>query len=255
VTNSDSEDRQWLFIHIMKTAGTSFRRFTEESKPSDIYPSTKTLSQNPQRGWYLPSEQFINHLNQNSKELDKFRFFFGHYPYCIAELLNGNFNVATVLRDPIERSISMIKHRRQSKPELFSKMSDIEILKKTNLLDNQIRNYQTKVLGMAATSSLEVNAPAQSEEHLLECALKNLEQLDFLGISERMQETEALWKKLEPSFSEASVPFVNKSKVEIPVSDEVLGLLQRNLKMDTALYQEATHIFNQTIKTELTAAL
>lgn len=220
-----------------------------------MYPSAQTLANNPKRGWYLTSEQFIEHLNKNSDELRQFRFFFGHYPHCVTDLLNNDFSVATVLRDPIERSISMIKHRRQPNPDLFAKMSDIEILGKTNLLKNQIRNYQTKVLGLAPSHNLEVNAPVDSEEHLLERALQNLEAMDFLGISERMQDTEALWKKLEPDFSEAPFPFANKSKVELSANDELLDLLHQNLKLDLQLYQEAIQRFEHTLKHEIASAL
>ena len=43
---------RWFFIHIMKTAGTSFRTMLEETLDAEIYPTKAELAQRPRR-WYL----------------------------------------------------------------------------------------------------------------------------------------------------------------------------------------------------------
>ena len=37
----------------------------------------------------------------------------GHFPLCTTELLGGAFTTFTVLRDPVERTLSYLRHHRK----------------------------------------------------------------------------------------------------------------------------------------------
>ena len=41
----------------------------------------------------------------------------GHFPLCTVELLGATFTTLTVLRDPVERTLSYLRHHRKVTPE------------------------------------------------------------------------------------------------------------------------------------------
>jgi hypothetical protein len=245
---SDPNDGKWLFIHIMKTAGTSFRHFCLESHQNLVYPTDADLKANPVPGWYLTSEEFIAFVNGGGLEQGDAKFIFGHYPYSIIRHLKPRFRVATVLREPVARSISQIKHRRRSAPDRFKAMSDIEVLKTTGSLERQVRNYQTKVLGMLEHPSIGVNDPVIVDETMFQRALENLEAVEFLGLTERLDETVSLWNRIEPSFAQDVFPRKNESRITVDANDELVGFLKENLDFDIRLYEAACRIFENRLQ-------
>ena len=235
--------KNWLFIHIMKTAGTSFRQFVSESFPNDYYPNKSELQRNPVSGHYLNSREFIERMNRSGRMPNR-RFYFGHYPYSIVEKLAPDFKTASILREPFARSLSMIHHRRRSNPEKYKQMSDLDVLHSDHLLGYQIRNYQTKVLAMPPVGHMEVNWGNVDENGLLERATTNLEALSFLGITERMGEALTYWRTLEPGF-ERDFPFANASPKPLKMSGDLKSALSENLQLDMQLYKIANSIVDR----------
>ncbi len=91
-----------FFMHIPKTAGTSFRLFLERSvRLCGGQPA-------PTVGQYPSYASFVSHGAARSWQYDLVS---GHYPYHVRELLPPGTPVVTVLRDPLERCLSHIKHQ------------------------------------------------------------------------------------------------------------------------------------------------
>ena len=47
---------------------------------------------------------------------DEIRVVTGHFPLCTTELLGAQFITLTILRDPVERTLSALRHHREKTP-------------------------------------------------------------------------------------------------------------------------------------------
>jgi hypothetical protein len=110
-----------FFMHIPKTAGTSFRRLLERSvreAGGRVSSRVRDGIWSEQSESYASYDEFVASRGSLAADCD---LVCGHYPYHVAALLPGGFTVVTVLRDPITRCLSHIKHQmaleRVSRPE------------------------------------------------------------------------------------------------------------------------------------------
>lgn len=100
-----------FFMHIPKTAGTSFRRFLERS----VRERGGTVSERGHDGiWsgdsesYPSYDEFVASGGRPQRNCD---LVCGHYPHHVMDLLAPETVVVTVLRDAVARSISHVKHQ------------------------------------------------------------------------------------------------------------------------------------------------
>jgi hypothetical protein len=102
---------QVFFMHIPKTAGTSFRRFLERS----MRERGALVSRREKDGiWSETSESYASYdefVSDRGAGLRRFDLVCGHYPFHVARLLSPDAVVITVLRDPLARCLSHIKHQ------------------------------------------------------------------------------------------------------------------------------------------------
>ena len=112
MTNAD-EPRRFFFVHMQKTGGVSlYMRLQREFGTEAVYPSPSDgdpVSRMPQ---LFPNILF----DRWSERRDQIRVVTGHFPLCTAELLDADFTTLTVLRDPVERTLSYLRHHRDTTP-------------------------------------------------------------------------------------------------------------------------------------------
>src|SRR5690606_33395048 len=80
---------------------------------------------------------------------DRLRVITGHFPLCTTELLGVPFTTLTVLREPVDRTLSFVRHQRRLTPAL----ADVpmpDIYGRPQLLHGLIHNHMVKMLGMTA---------------------------------------------------------------------------------------------------------
>lgn len=112
-----THERTVLFMHIPKTAGTALREAIEPnfrmSEIAYLYPDA-TLFPADTTLWSLTLEQ-----------RSRLRFVIGHFGFGVHRSLPGPCEYVTILRDPIQRTISQYFHFVRNCPSLVSEGNDL----------------------------------------------------------------------------------------------------------------------------------
>ena len=185
----------WVFVHIMKTAGTSFRRILRDTETVPVYPTREELAANPGCR-YLPASELIARIESGALDQSDRQFLFGHYPASLPERLPGGWRTATFLRDPVRRTLSMIAHHHyhQGRWKRFFRPNVARYLADDAFVESQIRDYQTKVFALPPTGN--VNGPHAIDDAGFERAKDRLLAMDFVGLTEQFGQSLALIEAL-----------------------------------------------------------
>ena len=108
-----TEDR-YFFVHIMKTAGTAFRRRLMNHFGEAFYPMMPLDGTDP---WVLNTSTDRLH-ERSAARGDQIRLVAGHFPLRTTELINGGFTTLTIVRDPVERVLSHLRSIREGSESL-----------------------------------------------------------------------------------------------------------------------------------------
>jgi hypothetical protein len=103
---------RYFFCHLQKTAGSSLiRRLKRCFREDEIYP-------NREDGEIVTCVLSVSHLLRRwCERRARIRFVSGHFPLCTEDLLGGGFRTFTVLREPVERTLSYLRHYRKMTPD------------------------------------------------------------------------------------------------------------------------------------------
>lgn len=147
-----------------------------------MYPTEDDLKVDRLAVYYNQSSELIKDVLAHK------RFIFGHNSFAMVEMLPAPISTAVVLRDPIQRSLSMIHHRKRVDPENFGELSEIEILENEWFVSRQIRDYQTKVFAIDDVQ-IKPNDPFAVDNSGFERACNRLDQISLIGLTEFMPNT------------------------------------------------------------------
>lgn len=170
-------------MHIPKTAGTSFRLFLRRATEAQEGICLPEINDN-----YLDYGAFLRESTAIAASYD---LIYGHFPYHVSKLLPPVNTVVTVLRDPLERCISHIKHQIQVSQESEDQgetMTDINDFIESPDLQNRIflqtlRNLTVKYLSCCGDPN-EIYSDADLS--LLEAA-KNCQKILF-GFADELED-------------------------------------------------------------------
>lgn len=202
---------RWLFIHIMKTAGTSFRTMLENHLGPAVYPTKKEVQQLPD-GFYLRPSQFVEQLADGRLDLTGRQVVCGHYSAAFVETLPGAWRTATVLREPVGRTLSMIAHhhrRRRHKLDFRGRLPVAEYLDNPSFVASNLLNYQTKVFAAGPTDN--VNQPYPVDAAAFERARERLDAMDFVGLTEAFGDSVHMFERMSGLALGADVLHAGKS--------------------------------------------
>jgi sulfotransferase famil protein len=177
------DPRQYFFVHIMKTAGGTFKRHIARNLDRDVrYPPEVTPS--GREDIYLSTD----HLQTLSpEERHAYRVVTGHYPYACRHLLDDDVVTFTLLRDPIERTISHVRMLQRLDPRL-AELSLAEVYDDPASRSFFFDNYQARVFAYDDPANPTVMADVEWDDHRMEVAKKNLATIDLFGFRERLDE-------------------------------------------------------------------
>lgn len=104
------ERRRFFYVHVQKAAGTELReRLKRSFSPERLYPDPTDgdiFEVAPQ----VSVRQLLARWEQRKAEIE---IITGHFPYATTELLDADFVTLSVLREPVERTLSHLRHHRK----------------------------------------------------------------------------------------------------------------------------------------------
>lgn len=217
-----------LFIHIAKTAGTSVRRMMQEEFGSClVYPGDVYLRQLP-NGWYpLGSEMLRDHA-----KIPPHNVLVGHFTAAMADMLPCHYHVATFLREPVQRSLSVLGH--------FSRALGIPVsglLNDPEFVSQNVTDFQTRVLG--ADAVCDPHGVQAVDDAVLARALERIDTLDFVGLTERFHESCMLF---DQRFRTGMSRLIRRDAVNRPEGSELSEYIPQLiplLERDRLLYARA----------------
>jgi len=245
---------QLYFLHIPKTAGISFKTLlASHFEPDRVFPS-----------------YFIDDVVVTSPEkLANYQLLAGHFLYSFHLLLPRMPLYLTLLRDPIERSLSQYAHVKRDPHHSLHKKARLQSLLEF-IYDPATRplveNFQTHYLTLnvdprqiALTSTpdelphlrtqkmLETMRPSDlSDFELLELAKSRLNACAFVGLTERFNDSLALlsyifgWHPISALQLNTSSNRLNAAEI----SAEELTAIRECTQLDAALYTYAEMLFD-----------
>ena len=177
----------FLFIHVMKTAGTTFvRQLRQQFADESIYPCRGIDYTAP-----TDVEAYINIprlVSLTPERRSQVSVYTGHFPFMVRDLLDPGLVTLTVLRDPIDRTISVLKQfkRREAR---FRDASLESIYDDRPIFRFFVENHQTKVFGLAPEDNeVAINCGLTIDDARFARARDNLAQVDVIGLTEAYDE-------------------------------------------------------------------
>ncbi|MEA1953749.1 MAG: sulfotransferase family 2 domain-containing protein [Campylobacterota bacterium] len=210
-----------LFVHIPKTAGTSFRlaakkEFSKENTFYDYSPSSTETSRYILD--YVYEKQDMYKLSQKFKQHNKL-FLSGHFHAGKYMPLFETLNVVTFVRNPVDQVLSHYKH--------YVKNNNYKKDIITFIKENRFKNIQSKMLGGRA-----------------------LELYGFIGLTEEYNKSIELinsYYGLNLEVLTLNTAVENKKLDEL-FTIETIDLIKKENKKDIELYEKAKQIFNKKYK-------
>jgi hypothetical protein len=258
-------ERALFFLHIPKTAGTSFTQIIEP-----LYASKEKCN-----AYYNQDLMAIEPAT-----LSRFRLFIGHIDYATSDLMPNDLDIITFLRDPIERAISSYEHIKTRKDHPQYKLLHAEA---ANLYDfvrhpvfcSQLKESQTGMLGrdnafkvlydLAHTGNIKLEeAKYLSNEHRkrqvtkleLLVAQYRLRNMAFFGIQEWFHESVVMFCDEFKVPLPAQLPWENESMLRKSgrrreYSEEDIDAISEMCPFDIQLYNFAKRLFRERYERKL----
>ena len=217
------DKRRFFFLHLQKTAGTAlWRRLQGVFEESSVYPG-------PGDGQPPATVLSVSHLLERWRlRRDEIQIVTGHFPLCTIELLDAPFTTLTLLRDPLERTLSYLRHHREQTPSDHER--SLEEIYADPVRFELLHNHMVKMLSLdsaemtdGALTHIEFTADR------LERAKHRLGEIDVVGFQERF---EAFCAELTARFGWDLGPkiFMNRT-----APAEVPDALRERIATDNAL--------------------
>jgi hypothetical protein len=234
--------QRWFFVHVQKTGGTDLftRLGGDPSIPlehdrwfdeSAIYPNETdgdVFTVAPQ----LSVEQLVQRWKERQDEI---RIVLGHFPLCTVELLDADFTTLTVLREPVERTLSFLRHHRRLTPEDKDKPLE-EIYDDPFRYDALLHNHMVKMFSLTVDEMTDgMLTQIEFTPDRLERAKQQLETVDVVGVQE---EFELFCNELERRYGwPLGGPFFANRTKPVDVSETFRDRIARDNAMDIELYE------------------
>jgi hypothetical protein len=228
------DPRRFFFLHLQKTGGTAlWRRLHQQFGDVELYPG-------PSDGAPPTTVLSVEHMLERWRlRRDEIRVVTGHFPLCTTELLDAPFTTLTLLRDPVERTLSYLRHHREMTPSEGER--PLEEIYADPVRFELLHNHMVKMLSLKRS---EMNDGALSHVEFtpdrLEGAKRRLGEIDVVGFQEDFEQfceqlrTQFGWELGPPVFMNRTAPS--------EVSDSFRAQIAQDNELDVELYEFAREL-------------
>ncbi len=231
-------DEALIFLHLMKTGGTSLFKILRQHFPEDV---RFHYSEKPQK-----TLDYFNSLSQEKR--DRLKFLHGHFHLGFFDSrLQQSCRYITMLRNPLNRVISLYYFLHKNPTSRIPETERCQTLH--DYLERQwveVDNGQTRRIAGDSSSLIRFG---ECTTELLDTAKKNLDTFLMVGVTERFDESLIVLKHaltmekvLYSRFNENS----RKPKSEILDAKDIEFINIHN-QLDHELYQYANTLLDQKI--------
>ncbi len=226
---------RFFFVHVQKAAGTSLvfqlrRHFGRAA----IYPPESDKGE-------VAAVISIDHLLERWRDRrDTTRVVTGHFPLCTVDLLGDSFTTLTVLREPIERTLSYLRHHRQLTPN-DSERSLEAIYEDPFRFHGLIHNHMVKMFSLTPDEMTDgLLTRVEFTPDRLDRAKKNLARVDVVGLQSSFQE---FCNTLTHRFGWELGEWTHVNRTEpVAVTDAFRARIAEDNAMDIELYAFAQEL-------------
>ena len=224
----------YFFMHIMKTAGTSFAQHLEPNFADDeIYPHPSTKGPvHMEQYWKVAELRALT-----AEDRARIRVYAGHFPYVASRIVDADTTL-TILRHPVARTYSALRHLERHFPQHHGKA--LEAIYEDDWHNpTWLRNYQVKLFALTLeddpTAHIDV---VVVDEARFRVAVGHLEEMALFGLTERYDEfTAEVARRYGWSFRDAKRLQVGGEADDVPAA--LRRRIEEDSAADVAFYEHA----------------
>jgi Sulfotransferase family len=239
-TDETGQRSRFFFVHVQKTGGTAlFKRLKRHFGERAVYPDASdgdVVTVAPQ----LSVDVLVGRWQERR---DKIRVVTGHFPLCTAELLEGEFTTLTILREPVARTLSYLRHHRTLTPTDHDKTLE-SIYDDEFGFQTLVHNHMVKMFSLTPHEMTDgALTPVEFTRAHLDRAKRQLATVDGLGLQERFDEfCEHLTQRF--GWRLGGPLHANRTK-SVPVSESFRARIAKDNWMDVELYDHARKLYEE----------
>lgn len=252
--NGPDRESRFFFAHVQKAAGTSlFVRLQRQFQREQIYPdgSDEAIGAGAGGGTRPPLPRLgptllVSHLLERYQaRRDEIRVVTGHFPLRTTELLGDEFTTLTLVRDPVERTLSSLRHHQLKTPADRDRPLE-ELYEDPIRFQGLIHNHMVKVfslspeeivVGDGIMARVDVFTTARLDE-----AKARLAGVDVLGLHDHLEE---FCSELTERFGWRLGPSVHANRTEpVEVAKSFRARIAADNALDAELYEHAQALWS-----------
>jgi len=145
----------FFFLHVMKTGGTAFVfNLRRNFRPGEVYPADADRASSEDLSPYVSISHLVALPAARRRVI---RMYTGHFPYVATQLLDMPLRTLTLLREPVERTISVLKHFQRGFAR-YEAQSLAALYDDPFLFEHFVHDHQTKLFSIGAADRPETFA-------------------------------------------------------------------------------------------------
>jgi len=239
--NERTPDSPIIYIHLMKTGGSTLRTVLEREYGLD---AVFTLYEKGQQQDICIDRYWEMSIENREKK----RVFAGHLHFGLHEKLEGPYNYLTMLRDPVERIISLYHYIRSMPNHGHHKRIVGENMSMSDFVESEMSSTLGKLYIQFISGIRTLSYWEYSEEALNATKLRLQEFFPIVGILEKLDESLLLMKRAygwkTPYYVKENT---TKNKPEVTHTDKDMEIIRKVSRMDRELYAHVDNMLEATI--------